>query len=134
MRTSPTRGQSLVEFTLIGSLLIAMLLGMFDFAMAYNSQMILRGAVAEGAYYIAQFPGEESGAESRIRMNLEPLPGYDDPTRTVIVIDPQACMNRRQDTIVTVTYEHEFLFSSVVQVPRVTLTNSMTVPQFGPCQ
>src|SRR5690242_2339828 len=43
------QGQSLVEFALIITVLLTMLLGMVDFGLAYYSQVMIKNAVAEAA-------------------------------------------------------------------------------------
>lgn len=126
------RGQSLVEFAIIGALLIAVLLGTVDFARAAYSQVVMRGAVAEGAYYIAQHPGDTAVAEERIRLELAPLEDPDD--RAEVEFDTTSCSNGRQDTTVQVSYRHAYWFASMLPVPEITLRSSTTVPQFGSCQ
>lgn len=128
------RGQSLVEFAIIGSLLITILLGTVDFALAFGNQMMIRGAVAEGGYYIAQNPGDTTGAEERMLIELEDLPNAADPGRLTMDFDSTSCSGGRQDTSVTVQYRHSFIFASVMPAAEITLESSTTVPQFGTCQ
>jgi Flp pilus assembly protein TadG len=137
MMKSLRRGQSLVEFALIGSLLIVMLLGTVDFARASYNQVIIRGAVAEGAYVMAQNPSNRAAAEERIWLELETL---DDVTaRTTITWtpdpwSPRQCNDGERDTTtLEVAYRHQFWFASVLPQPEITLRSSSTVPQFGGC-
>jgi Flp pilus assembly protein TadG len=131
-KQASAHAQSLVEFAVMGPLLILLLLGTVDFAMAFRSQMVVRGAVAEGAYLIAQHPGNTALAEERVRLELSAL---DDPaTRAVVDFDTSACSGGRQDTTVAVSYRHTYWFSSVVPTQDITLSSSTTVPQFGSCQ
>jgi hypothetical protein len=128
-----TSGQSIVEFAVIAPLLIIMLLGTVDFALAFSNQMALRSAVAEGGYFIAQHPGREAIAEQRIRERLEELPGAAEPGRLIVTFTTSSCISGRQDTVVEATYRHEFWFSSVLPAAQVTLRSGTTVPQFGSC-
>jgi hypothetical protein len=129
-----TPAQSVVEFALIAPLLIIMLLGTFDFALAMSHQMAIRSAVAEGGYYIAQHPDDQAGAEQQIRMMLRQLPSVTDSERLVVAFTSTACMSSRQDTTVEVRYLHDFWFSAVLPAANVTLRDSTTVPQFGSCE
>lgn len=128
-----TSGQSIIEFAVIAPLLIIMLLGTVDFALAFGNQMALRSAVAEGGYFIAQHPGRETIAEQRIRERLADLPGATEPGRLIVTFTTSSCVSRRQDTAVAVTYRHEFWFSSVLPAAYVDLRSGTTVPQFGSC-
>jgi hypothetical protein len=132
--TTQVSGQSLVEFAIIASLLITMLLGTVDFALAFSNQMAIRGAVAEGAYVIAQSPDDDADAEERIRLELEHLPGAADPGRLDVAINALVCSGGRAERTVTVGYRHEFWFASVLPGAEAYLQSSTTVPQFGGCQ
>jgi hypothetical protein len=125
-------GQSLVEFAVLGSLLIVILLGTVDFARAFYTQVVIRGAVAEGAYIMAQNPRAQVQAEARILMELETLDEV--ATRTTISWDTTECEDGMQDTTLEVQYRHRFWFASVLPASEVTLRNSTRVPQFGGCQ
>lgn len=126
-------GQSLVEFALIGSLLVTLLLGTFDFALAFNNQLIIRSAVAEGGYFIAQNPGNTTAAEERMMFELNRLPNITDPGRLTVTFATSGCVDNREDVSVTVRYRHSFTFVSVLPGAEVTLEDSSTVPQFGSC-
>ncbi len=51
VRTGDTRGQSLVEFVLVFPILIILVFGVIDFAMAVRSYVALTNATREGARY-----------------------------------------------------------------------------------
>jgi hypothetical protein len=127
-----SRGQSLVEFAVIGSLLIIILLGTVDFARAFYSQLVVRGAVAEGGYLMAQNPNAQAQAEERILLELGPLD--EAAARTTITWDTSECQNDMQDTTLEVRYRHRFWFGSVLPSSEITLRDSTRVPQFGGCQ
>jgi Flp pilus assembly protein TadG len=152
---STSSGQSLVEFAVMGALLITILLGTVDLARAFYVQTVLKGAVAEGAYYIAQNPVDMVGVEQRIMGELVELD--DATTRTTIEIElgghAQArtarysdvsdyttiventaeCGSVNQNTTITVVYQHDFLFASVLPASSIALTASTSIPQFGSC-
>jgi hypothetical protein len=128
-----TSGQSIIEFAVIAPILIIMLLGTVDFALAFSNQMALRSAVAEGGYVIAQHPGNEAMAERHIRERLQALPGAGEPGRLIVAFTTSACVAGRQDTTVEAMYRHEFWFSSVLPAAQITLRSGTTVPQFGSC-
>ena len=56
------RGQSLVEFALMGTFLIMVLAGIVDLGRAYFTFLALRDASAEGAYYAQKNPAAWCGA------------------------------------------------------------------------
>jgi hypothetical protein len=123
-----------VEFAIIGSLLFTMLLGTVDFALAFSNQMMIRAAVAEGGYFIAQNPGNTAGAEARVLSELEGLPDATEPGRLEVHFSSTGCSGGYEDTSVTVQYVHRFLFASVLRQAEITLESSTTLPQFGTCQ
>lgn len=127
------QGQSVVEFAIIAPLLIIMLLGTVDFALAASNLMTIRGAVAEGGYFIAQHPQDQAGAELQVRELLRELPGINDTGRLTVSFSSTSCVSRRQDTTVEVRYRHDFWFSAVLPAANIVLQDSKTVPQFGSC-
>src|SRR5689334_7258038 len=68
------QGQSVVEFALILTVLLTMLLGMVDFGLAYNSQVVIRNAVAEAGYYAIQNPRDTTGIQAAIDTELANRP------------------------------------------------------------
>ena len=122
-------GQSLVEFALIATLLLTMLLGMVDFALAYYSQVAIKNAVAEGGYYAIQHPEDTAGAEASIDKELLDLPFI---TKNSVVITP--CVDDGaggMKTTIQATYTHNMLFSYLVPSMQVTLKSQTVVPQLG---
>ena len=123
------QGQSVVEFALILTVLLSMLLGMVDFALAYYSQVIIKNAVAEGGYYAIQHPGDTTGAEAAIDLELLNRPFI---TKNSIVVT--ACGDDGvggKKTTIDVTYTHHMLFSYLVPSMQVTLKSQTVVPQLG---
>src|ERR1700712_3357592 len=97
-------GQSLVEFALIATLLLTLLLGLVDFALAYYSQVVIKNAVAEGGYYAIQHPNDEAGVEAAIDKELlnRPFITKVDSTYTPCVDDSAG----GKKTTIQVTYTH----------------------------
>ncbi len=122
-------GQSLVEFALIVTLLLTMLLGMVDFAFAYYSQVVIRNAVAEGGYYAIQHPGDTAGTVTSIDKELLNRTFI---TKNSVVVTP--CQDDGvggKKTTIQATYTHHLLFSYLVPSMQVTLKSQTEVPQLG---
>ncbi len=60
------KGQSLVEFALCLSLLILILLGVFDLGRAFHAYIVITNAAREGAYYGAMRPTDTNGIVARV--------------------------------------------------------------------
>ncbi len=123
--------QSVVEMTLVLPLLLFLLLGMVDFSLAYNRNVILRNAVAEGGYFAAQNPGNEAGVRSQILQDLSDL----QPAVTNSDITITACVasTNGPETMIEIGYDHPMLFGMFGAGSSIRLTNSTVVPQFGGC-
>lgn len=126
------RGQSIVEMVLLLPLLLMMLLGMADFALAFSAHATLRNGVAEGGYWAAQNPGDEAGVRAQIRTALQVL---DPPiTDADITYDPcEMDASGEYQTVITVRYNFPVLFGVFGAGSQIPLSNSTTVPQFGGC-
>lgn len=126
-----TRGQSIVEMTLIVPVLLLIIFGMVDFAMAFTTHIKIRNAVAEGGYFAAQNPGNETGIRAQIRQELSDL----DPaiTDADITITPCVATSTGFETEIGVAYQYQFFFGLAGNGPNVILSNDTTVPQFGGC-
>lgn len=126
------RGQSVVEMVLLLPILLMMLLGMVDFALAFTAQTQLRNAVAEGGYWAAQNPGDEDGIRAQIHTTLQSLePPIEDSD---ITIDDCVLDAGEFQTVITVSYDFPLLFGIFGPGPNVRLNNSTTLPQFGGCR
>ena len=60
---SGERGQSLVEFSVIGVFLTVLLMGVADLGRAYFTYLALKDAAAEGAYFGAVYPACTSASD-----------------------------------------------------------------------
>lgn len=126
-----TRGQSLVELSLMATLLISLLLGSVDVVMAYNTRMAIRQAVAEAGYYASQNPRDDSGIRARVKAELSWLsPAITDAN---IGISRSGCSTASPQTEVSVTYQHTSIFGNAGIGKLIRLDSETTVPQFGGC-
>lgn len=123
-------GQSLVEFALISTILLSLLLGMVDFGMVFYSKIVIKNAIAEGGYWAFQHP-------------------HDDITiRNVIVAEAKrqgirlisddiqiscAGTSGEEQTTITLSYDHPLLFTFVIPSSKVRLGDSIEMPQLGGC-
>ena len=129
-----TYGQSLVELTLVLPLLMLTILGMVDFALAYNTHVFIRNAVAEGGYYASQHPGDTQGVRDRILHELDNLnPAITNNDITITTCVPGIYNPQSMQTAITVTYTYHVIFGLAGSGPTIRLSNSTTVPQFGGC-
>ena len=123
-------GQSLVEFALIVTVLLTMLLGMVDFALAYYSQVVVKNAVAEGGYYAIQHPRDTAGIEAAIDKELANRSFIEKVGSPTIILCGTDAVGTKKTTI-QVTYIHHLLFSYLVPSMQVTLKSQTEVPQLG---
>lgn len=123
-------GQSLVEFALIATLLISLVLAVVDFGRAYYTQVQIKNAVAQGGYFAIQNPQNDSGIRTQIKQGLPSLnPALQDSD---IAIN-RTCTSGSEETHIAVTYQHSLLFSFIIPSASVTLGDETTVPQLGRC-
>lgn len=131
-KAGATSGQSLVELALLLPLLLMMLMGMADFALAYTTHTRLRNAVAEGAYVASQNPGNEALVRAQI---LAVLVELDPPVEDAdITYTPCVNVGGEFETEIAVRYSRPMIFGLFGAGPAVELTNSTTIPQFGGCR
>lgn len=118
-----TAGQSLVEFALLATLLIPVLLGVVDFGRAYSVQVQIRNAVADAGYYMIQNPGNTDEAKTMIVNQMSGLsPALNTSNVTI-------CRPSSGTTKVKVSYQYTLLFSWIVPNLSVSLGNETNVPQ-----
>jgi len=126
-----THGQSLTELALVTTLLITLLLGTVDAALAFNTRMAIRQAVAEAGYFASQNPRDDPGIRARVRSELDWL----DPaiTDADISIVRTGCNSSTPQTQISVTYEYRSLFGQASIAQLLDLNSTTIVPQFGGC-
>jgi Flp pilus assembly protein TadG len=122
LKNNSQTGQSLVEFSLMGIILLILLAGVMDLGRAYFTYLALKDAAAEGAYYGQAHPawvdGNYSGAGTadddpnnilyRVK-NSAPQGGlvnWDGATVTVDVVNPPV---PGQTLTVTVSYPYQLI-------------------------
>lgn len=129
MKSKHVPGQSLIEFALVSVLLLTLLLGGVDFALAYSSQVSLRNAVAEGGYYAMQHPRDEAGIRGQVERELAQRTFLEE-----VGVDISQCIDDdvgTKETTIEATYRHNLLFSYLVPSMQVTLRSRTVVPQLG---
>jgi Flp pilus assembly protein TadG len=129
------KGQALIEFLLVVTLLVTLLLGVVDFSLAYYTQVAVKNAVAEAGYYANQHPRDDDGIRASIRQQLANLTdvadsGIDQDSN--IVID-RTCDDGAEQTTIRMTYQHQLLFNWLISSGEVTLGAQTVVPQLGGC-
>jgi Flp pilus assembly protein TadG len=123
-------GQALVEFALIITLVIPLLLGIVDFGRAYYTQVQIKNAVGDAGYYAIQNPGDTAGVQTAIKRqlgNLNPALQNSD-----ITITP-SCASGVGKTQIKVSYQYTLLFTWIIPSMHVMLGDETTVPQIDTC-
>jgi Flp pilus assembly protein TadG len=130
-------GQALVEFALMATLMISLLLGIFDFGRAYSTQVQIKNAVADAGYFAIQNPGSmnDAGIRNAIKRQLGHLsPAVQNSditiTRSCTSTTPGAGVGRTQ---IEMRYQYQLLFSWIVPNAQVSLGNETFVPQLAAC-
>jgi len=118
-------GQALVEFALLATLLITMLLGIFDFGRAYYTQVQIKNAVGDAGYYAIQNPTDEDGTMKAIERQLSNLPDFDNNNITI------TCTSGK--TKIRVSYQYNLMFTWIVPSAHVTLGDETYVQQLNGC-
>ncbi|HNP69676.1 MAG TPA: TadE/TadG family type IV pilus assembly protein [Kouleothrix sp.] len=130
MKSNRTQhGQALIEFALVAVLLLTLLMGGVDFALAYSSQVALRNAVAEGGYYAMQHPRDEPGIRGQVESELAQRTFLEEVSVTINQCIDDAVGSK--ETTIEATYHHNLLFSYLVPSMQVTLRSRTVVPQLG---
>jgi Flp pilus assembly protein TadG len=134
--TRNAAGQALVEFALLATLLITLMLAAFDFGLAFYANLVVKSAVSEAAYYYAQNPYDWNGTEQRARLELRALSNASGAQITSTILSSPACdpTLRTMTRNVIITYTHEFIFAPVVPVPTLQLSARETFLQSGTCR
>ena len=125
-------GQALVEFALATTLLITLLLGIFDFGRAYYTQVQIKNAVGDAGYYAIQHAGTnyDSSIRSVIKNQLSNLnPAISDGNIAI----SRTCASSVGQTNIKVTYQYQLIFSWIVPNAQVTLGDETYVPQLDTC-
>ncbi len=105
LRGSGRRGQALVEFALVAPVLLLLILGLVDFARAWNVYQVLTDAAREGARTAAVDNGaSEDSVRSVIGSALQRASlDADDATITIVGLGS----GRGEPTTVTIEYAYQ---------------------------
>lgn len=123
-------GQSLMEFALVVTLLLVLLLGIVDFGLAYYTQIVIKNAVAEGGYYASQHPRDDAGVRRQIKQELQKL---NPPIKDSDITITRVCTSNQEKTEVAVNYQYQLLINWSLSNTTVTLGDKTSIPQIGGC-
>ena len=131
MKLTPFQpGQALVEFALLATLLIALLLGIFDFGRAYYTQVQIKNAIADAGYYVFQNPeASQNEIKAVVKRQLSLSPALQNSDITIT----SACTSGTGKTNIKVSYQYSLIFTWIVPSAQVTLGDETTVPQIDTC-
>lgn len=130
--SSRHKGQALVEFALMATLLITLLLGIFDFGRAYYTQVQIKNAIGDAGYYAIQHAG--SDYDSSIRSVIKGQLSYLNPAlQNSNITISRTCTSGVGQTHIKVTYQYQLIFSWIVSSAQVTLGDETYVPQLDTC-
>lgn len=122
-------GQALVEFAMLATLLITLLLGIFDFGRAYYTQVQIKNAVGDAGYYAIQNPGAAN--YSKVKSTLKSQLGNLQPALNVNTDIAISCTSGT--TKIQVTYQYHLIFSWIMPNAQVMLGDETYVPQINAC-
>ena len=129
--TQHNHGQALVEFALLVTLVITLLLGIFDFGRAYYTQVQIKNAVGDAGYYAIHHPDDESGIKNTVRQQLTDLqPALTNSDITITLPD---CSAGNDKTRIKVRYQYSLLFTWLIPSATVTLGDETYVPKLTGC-
>jgi len=131
-RNNRQSGQSLVEFALLATLLITLLLGIFDFGRAYYTQVAIKNAIGDAGYYAIQHPDDTTGAGVKaviIRQLSNLSPAIQDSNITI----SSTCTSSVGRTKIRVSYSYSLIFTWIIPSATVQLGDETYVPQLKAC-
>lgn len=119
-------GQALVEFALVITLLMLLMLGVVDGARAYSTVLAMESAASEGASYASMKPDDSATAISRAKAEGAGSLGVD-PGRITANITPPPVVTGGAMITCTVTYDFNPFFD-VVSDHNLNITRTATAP------
>jgi Flp pilus assembly protein TadG len=123
-------GQSLVEFALLATVLIPLLLGVVDFGRAFYTQVQIKNAIGDAGYHSIQNPGDTAGIRAAITRQLSNLnPAVQSSDITI----ESSCTSGAGKTKIKVSYQYQLMFSWIIPNMQITLSNETNVPQIAEC-
>lgn len=132
MISSAHKGQALIEFALMATLLITLLLGIFDLGRAYYTQVQIKNSIGDAGYYAIQHAGSayDANIRSLVKNQLSDLnPTLQDSDIAI----SRTCTSGVGRTYIRVTYQYQLVFSWIVSNAQVTLGDETYVPQLDTC-
>ena len=124
-----SRGQTLVEFTLLLPLILILVGGLTDVGLAFFVATSMENAVREGARLRASGMSE-TDAEAEI-LNRIPALGMFTGTPTVDVTGPNAvgtsCTDAQQSVTATATGTYNYMFLNMVGISSTTMSRTATM-------
>lgn len=102
------KGQSLVEFALVIPLLLIILMAIFEFALMFNSYLVISNASREGAR-LASLGGSDFAVEERVKS----VSGSLDLLNIIVTVTPDETSRSRGD-MVQVLVEYDYTLVSPI--------------------
>ena len=122
---NPDRGAAAVEFALVLPVLLLLVFGIVDFARAYNAQITLSEAAAQGVRTLA-VGGTTAQAETAVRNSLQ---GSAVPAGDITFSNESSCTGTNTKATITVTDNN---FALVTPVPTfLGIPNTLTLSAVG---
>jgi Flp pilus assembly protein TadG len=119
-------GQALVEFALLATLMITLLLGIFDFGRAYYTQVQIKNAIGEAGYYAIEHPTATTAEIGTVIKRQ--LSNLDSSAFNIAVTCPSSSSKK-----IRATYQYSLIFTWIVPSAQVTLGDETYVPQLDSC-
>lgn len=119
-------GVSLVEFTLILPIFLALVLGMIDLGQGFNTYMGMLNATREGVIWLARNPDDLNGMETRVATELSRM-GLS-PSNMVVTRTPEKQAYDSGDIVtLTLEYNYQLTFGLLTKIPTLTLRTDHTM-------
>ena len=106
--TTPERGQSLVEFTLMMSIIMILMLGMLDLGRAFFTFLAMQDAAGEGASFAAVHPTWRTSANQADPNNITYRVRNSAPTGTLVDMNTATVTVTDDGSLITVTMTADF--------------------------
>lgn len=114
----------MVEFAIVLPLLVILLMGIFEFGIAFSRAQSVEAAAREGARLASVSSSDLSAIEARVG---EALPGIASGNVTVTPTPSGLCVNRQGETVtIQVDVAHEITIPFVLENHAVNLTGRAT--------
>ena len=125
-------GQSLVEFALLATLLITLLLGLADFGLVLYTKIVLKNAIAEGGYWAFQHPHDDITVRNVIIQEAAKQGIVIPSPSSAISISCTGATGQEQTTII-LSYNKPLMFTFIIPSSLVRVGDRITMPQLGGC-